>query len=177
MKKIIYFLLLSIVFIGCNESKKDVNKTQHQDIWLIGLGESKKEIEEILRNNHYDPIYEEKDNSLFTKNMTINYFGIDWDTSTVRFKNNKSVSIFFSRISPVSRKSEKLSFQKMSDLKQELSEHYGEMREMRQDEDEDTKIYRWFGKSYMIELVDMFDGEMVILSFFKDGYNPRVSEN
>ena len=156
----------------------DVNGLiQNQNIWLIRLEDSPKNIEEILIKDHYLPIYDDKENTLFINNLTINYLSIDWDVCSVKFANNISVSISFSRISPVAKKSEKISHEKMSKLKSDLSIKFGEMREVRMDEDKDTKIYRWYGGNYIIELTDMFNGDMIVLSFFKDGYNPRISEN
>ena len=202
-KKSLIFLYIPIIFYSCggNKSKdtedieftnskstsvekcysekinNDINElAQKQNIWLISLTDSPKDIEDILIKNHYLPIYDDKENSLFINNLTINYLSIDWDVCEVKFANNKSVSISFSRISPVAKKSEKISYEKISELKNILSIKYGEMREVRMDEDKDTKIYRWYGDDYIIELVDMFNGEMVVLSFFEDGCNPRISD-
>lgn len=172
MKKIFFILLLLIALLGCNSNNNDIKENDIQSkIWLFHLGQPKSEVINLLNEDHYEYITFQ-DSIITTTNPTVNFIDIDWDDVSVTLDKDSIVSISFMRYDNTLGKSEPLSNLQIGKLKDTLTSQYGEMRENRKISIENQKIYVWFENDMKIQLLDYFDGSVLLLTFSKEGHEP-----
>lgn len=167
MKKLLMALIAGFILVGCN-----AQEPQSKDIWLFHLGESKEEVLKDLKKNHYtyQEIQDENECATITENPTVNYLGVDWDKCSIFYniENDKVKAVLFTRISPLMGMSEPLASYKIKELQDSLSKNYGEMREIREPSETDSRKYVWYDDDLHITLVTMAQGRTAFIIFGKE---------
>lgn len=167
MKKLLLSLIAVITLVGCN-----AQEPQSKDIWLFHLGEPKEEVLKDLKKNHYtfQEVKDENECATITENPTINYLGVDWDKCSVFYNidNDKVKAVLFTRVSPLAGLSDPLPSYKIKALQDSLSKKYGEMREVREPSETDSRQYVWYDDDLHITFVTMHQGRTAFIIFGKE---------
>ena len=145
MKKILAVIIINLVIVSCYA------QVQEPDIWLFHIGESSQEVKKILKDNHY--IFKDINGIIITENPTVNYLGVDWDKCAVFYIYDKVNALYFTRSSPSISLSEPLSLSKIKRLQDNLSDKFGEMREIRNPSNRESRTYLWYINDFPIRLV------------------------
>lgn len=81
MRKLIVILLLAVVMVGCN----NINK-----VWLLEIGQTKAEVEKILKDNKYR-YKDNEDKDGFDGTQVVEYLGVKFDGFMLTFKMTSSL--------------------------------------------------------------------------------------
>lgn len=162
MKKSIAILmmLLAVIMVGCN----DLNK-----VWLLEIGQTKAEVEKILKNHNYR-YKDNEDKDGFDGNQVVEYLGIEFDGFMLTFKDDKLVQISFRKAD-----GEELTEEDAEKVVKQLDERFGEHREDRTAAREYGTIgWTWEKDNINVSFTRMFGGSMSLLTFYQ---NNHVNEN
>lgn len=153
MRKLIVILLLAVVMVGCN----NINK-----VWLLEIGQTKAEVEKILKDNKYR-YKDNEDKDGFDGTQVVEYLGVKFDGFMLTFKDDKLTQISFRKAD-----GEELTEEDAEKVVKQIDERFGEHREDRTAAREYGTIgWTWEKNDVNVSFTRMFGGTMSLLTFYQ----------